>query len=326
VAPTNIQEQLVKYLTDAHSIEQQALAQLKTAPKIAGDPQIAQAFSDHLGETEGHDRLVSERLAAHGSKPSTLKDLAGSLTGKGFGVFAMAQPDTPGKLVVHAFSYEHMEEAAYDLLAQVAERAGDEETAQSAREIELQEHGMGDRLAGLFDRAVTAALDAVGPDDLQTQLDKYLADAHAIEAQALELLEKGPQLAGTGELATAFDDHRLETQEHQRLVEARLQSRGDAPSTIKDAALRLGALNWGGFFQAQPDTPAKLAAFAFAFEHLEIGSYEMLRRVAARAGDEETARIADGILDQENAAAERIQAQFPVALDASLHDQGVAAR
>jgi ferritin-like metal-binding protein YciE len=273
VAPTNLQEQLVKYLTDAHSIEQQALAQLKTAPKIAGDPQIAQAFSDHLVETEGHDRLVSERLAAHGAKPSTLKDLAGSLTGKGFGVFAMAQPDTPGKLVVHAFSYEHMEEAAYDLLAQVAERAGDEETAQSAREIELQEHGMGDRLAGLFDRAVSAALDAVDPDDLQTQLDKYLADAHAIEAQALELLEKGPQLAGTGELATVFDDHRLETQEHQRLIEARLQSRGDAPSTIKDAALRLGALNWGGFFQAQPDTPAKLAAFAFAFEHLEIGSY-----------------------------------------------------
>jgi ferritin-like metal-binding protein YciE len=325
VAPTNLQEQLVKYLTDAHSIEQQALAQLKTAPKVAGDPEIAQAFSAHLVETEGHDRLVSERLAAHGAKPSTLKDLAGSLTGKGFGVFAMAQPDTPGKLAVHAFSYEHMEEAAYDLLAQVADRARDEQTAQSAREIELQERAMGDRLAGLFDRAVSAALDAVDPDDLQTQLDKYLADAHAIEAQALELLEKGPQLAGTGELATAFDDHRLETQEHQRLIEARLQSRGDAPSKVKDAALRLGALNWGGFFQAQPDTPAKLAAFAFAFEHLEIGSYEMLRRVAARAGDEETVRIVERILAEEHAAADRIQAQFPVALDATLHEQGVAA-
>jgi ferritin-like metal-binding protein YciE len=326
VAPTTVQEQLVKYLADAHSIEQQALAQLNTAPKLAGDPQIAQAFSDHLIETEGHDRLVSERLAAHGAKPSAFKDLAGSLTGKGFGVFAMAQPDTPGKLVVHAFSYEHMEEAAYDLLAQVAERAGDEETVQGAREIELQERGMGDRLATLFDRAVTAALDAVASDDLQTQLDKYLADAHAIEAQALELLEKGPQLAGTGGLATAFDDHRLETQEHQRLVEARLESRGDAPSKVKDAALRLGALNWGGFFQAQPDTPAKLAAFQFAFEHLEVGSYEMLRRVAARAGDEETVRVAEGILVQENEAADRIFSQFPVALDASLHEPGVAAR
>ena len=326
MAPTNLQEQLVKYLTDAHSIEQQALAQLRTAPKIAGDSEIAQAFSDHLIETEGHERLVSERLAAYGAKPSTIKDVAGSLTGKGFGAFAMAQPDTPGKLVVHAFSYEHMEEAAYDLLAQVAERASDEETAQTAREIELQERGMGDRLAGCFDRAVNAALDEVGPDDLQAHLDKYLTDAHAIEAQALELLEKGPQLAGAGELATAFDDHRLETQEHQRLVEARLQSRGDAPSKLKDAVLRLGALNWGGFFQAQPDTPAKLAAFAFAFEHLEIGSYEMLRRVAARAGDEETARIAEAILAQEHVAADRIRSLFEVALDVSLHEQGIAVR
>jgi ferritin-like metal-binding protein YciE len=48
VAPENLQEQLVKYLTDAHSIEEQALAQLKTAPKLAGDPEVAQAFSDHL--------------------------------------------------------------------------------------------------------------------------------------------------------------------------------------------------------------------------------------------------------------------------------------
>ncbi len=326
MAPTNLQEQVVKYLTDAHSIEHQALAQLKTAPKIAGDLQIAQAFSDHMIETEGHERLVSERLAAHGSKPSALKDLAGSLTGKGFGAFAMAQPDTPGKLVVHAFSYEHMEEAAYDLLARVAERAGDEETAETAREIERQEQGMGDRLAGCFDRAVNAALDQVAPADLQAQLDKYLADAHAIETQALQLLEKGPKLAGAGELATAYDDHRIESEEHQRLVEARLESRGDTPSKVKDAALRLGALNWGGFFQAQPDTPAKLAAFAYAFEHLEIGAYEMLRRVAARAGDEETASIAEAILVQEQAAADRIRSLFDVALDASLHEQGVAAR
>ena len=109
-------------------------------------------------------------------------------------------------------------------------------------------------------------------------------------------------------------------------MEARLQSRGDAPSKLKDAVLRLGALNWGGFFQAQPDTPAKLAAFAFAFEHLEIGSYEMLRRVAARAGDEETARIAEAILAQEHAAADRIRSLFEVALDVSLHEQGIVVR
>src|SRR3954468_24961013 len=54
-------EQLVTYLTDAHSIEEQALAQLRTAPDIAGDPQLAGLFADHLRETEQHERLVRGR-------------------------------------------------------------------------------------------------------------------------------------------------------------------------------------------------------------------------------------------------------------------------
>jgi ferritin-like metal-binding protein YciE len=185
---------------------------------------------------------------------------------------------------------------------------------------------MGDRLAGLFDRAADAVLRKVSPDDLSTQLNKYLADAHAIEAQALRLLEKGPELAGTPELASAYAEHREETEEHQRLIAARRRARDADPSRLKDAALRLGALNWGLFFQAQPDTPAKLAAFAFAFEHLEIGAYEMLRRVAARAGDTETDQVAARILAEEHAAAERLRSLFDQALDASLDEQSVGTR
>lgn len=321
-----LEQQLIKYLTDVHSIEQQALVQMKAAPGMAGDDRIAAAFSAHLTETESHANLVSARLQAHGAKPSKVKDLAGTLTGAGFGAFAKAQPDTPGKLVAHAFSYEHMEEAAYDLLGRVARRAGDDATVDAARVIEEQEHAMGDRLAGFFDLAVEAALSELDPDDLGQQLDKYLADAHAIEAQALVLLSKASDLAGTPELAAAYSSHREETEEHQRLVAARLDARGASPSRIKDAALSLGALNWGVFFGAQPDTPAKLAAFAYAFEHLEIAAYELLRRVAARVGDEETELAADRILGEENAAAAHVRSLFEQALDASLSEQGVAAR
>src|SRR5579875_3642424 len=107
MTPSNLDEQLTKYLTDAHSIERQAAAQLKGAPKLAGDEQLAQIFSDHLKETEEHDRLVSERLDARGASASKVKDAVGALTGLGFAAFAAANPDTPGKLVVHAFSYEH---------------------------------------------------------------------------------------------------------------------------------------------------------------------------------------------------------------------------
>lgn len=325
MAPNSLHQQLIKHLVDAHSIEQQALAQMKVAPRIAGDQEIAAAFSNHLAETKDHERLVTNQLQTHGVNPSRLKDIVGIVTGLGFGAFAVAQPDTPGKLIVHAFSYEHLEEAAYDLLARLAERTGDASAVQTAREIERQEHAMGDRLAALFDRAVEAAWRAKDPDNVQDQLNKYLADAHAIEAQALQLLKQSPKLAGASELASAYEEHRSETAEHQRLVAARLDARGSAPSKLKDAALRLGALNWGMFFQAQAETPAKLAAFAFAFEHLEIGSYELLRRVAARAQDPETEQLASRILTEERAAAERIHSLLDQALDASLHTAALGA-
>jgi ferritin-like metal-binding protein YciE len=78
------------------------------------------------------------------------------------------------------------------------------------------------------------------------------------------------------------------------------------------------------FFQSHPDTPGKLAVFAYAFEHLEIGGYELLRRVATRAGDEETARLAASIADEERAAAEKIAGTWDRALEASLRDVGVS--
>ncbi len=323
MASRTLEEQLVKYLTDAHSIEQQALAQMRAAPKLAGDSGIARVFHEHLLETEGHERSVSELLEQHDAEPSTLKDMVGTLTGAGFGTFAAAQPDTPGKLVAHGFSYEHMEEAAYHLLAPVAERAGDMEAATVAREIEDQERKMAQRLAGCFDAAADAALNALDPDSLQEQLVKYLTDAHAIEAQSVQLLERGPKLAGVPALATIYAQHLDESREHRRLVEAELDRLGAGPSRIKDAALRVGALNWGIFFQAQPDTPAKLAAFAYAFEHLEVASYELLLRVARRVQDAEVEGLAGHILREEQAAAEKIWSLFDEALDVSLHRQGV---
>ena len=326
MTPNSPREQLIKYLTDVHSIERQALVQMKAAPKLVDDPALQETFSRHLAETEQHERLIGELLETHGASRSVIKDLAGAITGQGFGAFAAAQPDTPGKLVAHGLSYEHMEKAAYEMLGRLAERVGDESTLQVARTIEGEEQAMADRLEALFDRAVDASLASVSPDDLDEQLNKYLADAHAIEAQAVKLLEKGPDLAGTSELVAAYESHLAETQNHRRLIDGRLEARGGTASKLKDLALQAGALNWGAFFAAQPDTPAKLAAFAYAFEHLEVAAYELLRRVAERAGDQETVDVATQILAEERAAADKLWSLFASALEASLQEQGVAAR
>jgi ferritin-like metal-binding protein YciE len=318
MADNSLHEQLHKYLTDVHSIEVQALAQMRSAPDMAGDPKLAEIFRAHEAETEEHKRLIEERLDAHGISPNKLKDAAGALTGKGFVLFAKANPDTPGKLAAHAHSYEAMEEAAYQQLSRIADRARDQETAAVARRILEQETAMKQRIAAHFDEAVEASLREVAPDDLEEQLVKYLADAHAIEAQAIQLLEKAPKIVHDAELAKVFEDHLEETRAQQEMVEARLQAHDASPNKLQDAAMRLGALNWGGFFAAQPDTPGKLAGFAYAFEHLEIAGYEELKRVADRAGDQETVRVAERILAEERAAAKAIAANWDRAVEASL--------
>jgi ferritin-like metal-binding protein YciE len=325
MAADTLEEQLVKYLTDAHSIEVQALAQMRSAPGLASFSGLADAFKEHEAETERHEQLVRDRLEAHGAAPSRLKDLVMGVGGKGFVLFARSQPDTDGKLATHALSYEHLELASYELLSRVASRAGDEETAAVARQIRDEEQAMADRIEGVFDGTVEASLDKHPRDDLDKLVDKYLGDAHALENQSEQLLSRAPDIGGSdSQLTQLYEDHLEETHGHKRLVEERLEARGSSPSRLKDAAMRLGALNWGAFFAAQPDTPGKLLAFAYAFEHLEIGGYEHLRRVAQRAADQETVALVGRLLPQERVAAQRFASNWDRAAEASLAALGHA--
>jgi ferritin-like metal-binding protein YciE len=184
---------------------------------------------------------------------------------------------------------------------------------------------MADRLEALFDVAVDASLEAHRRDDIGELLVKYLADAHAIESQAEQLLKRGRKIAGDEHLAALYEEHLDETRGQQVRLEERLAAHDAAPSRLKDAAMRIGALNWGAFFQAQPDTPGKLCAFAYAFEHLEIGGQELLARVAQRAGDEETVRVVEGIIAEERAMAARLADSFERATEASLAAVGASA-
>jgi ferritin-like metal-binding protein YciE len=318
MADRTLDEQLTKYLTDVHSIEVQALAQMKAAPDMAGDERLSAVFADHLEETREQERLVEQALEARGADTSTLKDIAGRVGGWAMVAFARLNPDTPGKLTAHAFSYEHMEVAAYELLARAAERAGDQQVVELAHRICAQERAMAERLAANFDVAVEASLREKDAEAIGEELVSYLTDAHAIEAQAVQLLEGGPKIAGFDRLAEVFTDHLEETREQQRLVEERLRAHDAKPSRFQNTGLRIGGVNLSGFFAAQPDTPAKLAGFAFAFEHLEIAAYELLRRVAERAGDAETAAMAQRIAGEERDAAERIAATWDEAMAVTL--------
>src|SRR5882757_76756 len=145
---------LTSYLTDVHAIEVQALEQMRLAPRIAGDRGLIAAFREHFAETHGHERQVREELERRDAAPSVVKDVAGRVGGWGMVLFARLNPDSPGKLAMHAYSYEHMELAAYELLRRFAERAGDERVRELAERIGASERAMADRIGAHWDGAV----------------------------------------------------------------------------------------------------------------------------------------------------------------------------
>jgi ferritin-like metal-binding protein YciE len=159
----------------------------------------------------------------------------------------------------------------------------------------------------------------MGEEDLNEQLVKLLQDAHAMEQQSLQTLEAAVPMAGDPQLESLYQGHVAETQRHLELLKERLETYGESRSLPKDLAGRVTAAGLGAGIAAGADTPAKLLAAAYGFEHFEIATYELLRRIAQRAGDEDTVEMADKILVNERQAAQKLDASYDLALERSLH-------
>lgn len=147
-----LQDQIVKYLTDVHSLEANAITQLKNGAEASTDPQLTAALQKHLAETEQQEQLVRARLEALHASPSAIKDLAQKGWAAATGVASSVAPDTTGKIAITAYMFEHLEIASYRSLRAVAERAGDVETAQLAETILGQEQTTADTISGLIEQ------------------------------------------------------------------------------------------------------------------------------------------------------------------------------
>jgi ferritin-like metal-binding protein YciE len=66
------QDQLRVYLKDAHALEQMSLQMTQAAAKASKDPELRRLFEHHHEETQEHERLIRERIEAHGDKTSTI--------------------------------------------------------------------------------------------------------------------------------------------------------------------------------------------------------------------------------------------------------------
>ncbi|HZS25071.1 MAG TPA: DUF892 family protein [Gaiellaceae bacterium] len=161
--------------------------------------------------------------------------------------------------------------------------------------------------------------------DLETTLIRHLDEAHALEQTVLRMLDGLIESAFDPELVDRLEHHKLETQEHESIMRRRLEAHGAQPSVVRQAAGMVEALLKLPLDLVRGEKSGRGARDAYTTEHLEIASYELLRRVAERAGDEETAQACLEILEQERAMAQFVEERWDLLAELSLREEGVVA-
>jgi len=154
----------------------------------------------------------------------------------------------------------------------------------------------------------------------RVNLTAWLRDAHAMENQAIEILEKqAGRLEHYPELRAQVRFHLEESHRQAERVERCLHQLGTDTSGLKTALGKMvgTAQQLSGLFAS--DEVLKSGIADYAFEHYEIASYKVLIAAAAEAGEPEVGRVLEENLREEEAMAAWLAQHLPEVTRQYLH-------
>ncbi len=131
-----------------------------------------------------------------------------------------------------------------------------------------------------------------------------LRNAHALEAQAIQLLSRQVErLENYPEMLQRMRAHIEESRRQQERIDQILDSLGTSASTLKD----IGTSIMGNVMAAQhaimQDEVVKNTFANYAFEHFEIAAYRGLISFGQACGDASGVRLLEQSLEEERAMA-----------------------
>jgi ferritin-like metal-binding protein YciE len=165
----------------------------------------------------------------------------------------------------------------------------------------------------------------VAQSELQTKLGDYVEDAHAMESNVLQMLQSMIGTTDDPQIRRELERHREQTERHRDRLRERLEAFGRGTSTRKETQTLAAALMKGVTDAVRGDKAGKNARDGFVTEHMEIAAYELLERLAERAGDEKTAQVARQNRRDEEAMAKKIAGKWDKFLDLTLAEEGIEA-
>src|SRR3954470_19157207 len=162
----------------------------------------------------------------------------------------------------------------------------------------------------------------------QQKIIQYLGEAHATELALTRVLQSQIAMTPRGSYRSALESHLGETREHAERVQTRLRELGDGGSNPLTASLGFvgGVVGQALALGKTPfdllrgsggeEKVLKNAKDAYASEALEIATYTVIERLAERASDDETAKLAAAIRIDEEKMLERVLREIPKLTDA----------
>ena len=161
-------------------------------------------------------------------------------------------------------------------------------------------------------------------DKLHQKLVDYVEDAHAMEQNDLRMIDSMISTTDDPQMKEMLETHKRETEEHERRLRERLDAMGRGTSARKQAQAVGAALLKGVGDVARGDKAGKNARDGYTAEHMEIAAYQLLERLAEKAGDTETAEVARRNRADEEEMARRIDASWDRALELTLEEDDIS--
>ena len=160
-------------------------------------------------------------------------------------------------------------------------------------------------------------------DELRSQLIKHIDEALAMEQNVLRMLDSMINTTEDAEIRDQLREHKLETERQADRMQRRLEAHGASPSTIREGVGVMQALMKSVVDATRAEKAGRNARDGYATEHMEIASYQLLERIAMRAGDEETATAARESRGEEEAMAAKFEQNWDRFAELSLQESGV---
>lgn len=150
----------------------------------------------------------------------------------------------------------------------------------------------------------------------------WLNNAHAMEVDLAQVLEgQLKQLQDVPEAQEKIAEHLKQTKRHADLMRRCIENNGGSVSSVKSIMGSAMGIVKNASVALADDKAAKIAVADYASEHLEIATYNALIAAAEFMHDEETVRICEEILEEEEDMAEWLLDQIPTMAENSLGEK-----